>query len=127
MIVAVGDWFPDLLKDMVYAATKPFVVTGDYDVSPSLVDQLNSRGVMLGVNFDPKQVPEFINRVEELKNLLGQRKNLFAFVTSTEGLEDAKRPVYMGLTDRGWGHNEICGSQDSEGLFGSGRFRSLKP
>ncbi len=117
----------ELLRDMTSAATKPFIVTGDYTIPESLVDRLNSRGVMLGINFDPKKVSEFLVRVEESKVRLGQRKNLFAFVTSTEGLEEAKKAVYLGLLDRGWAHNEICGTRDSDGLFANGGFRSLKP
>lgn len=117
----------ELLSDMTSTATKPFIVTGDYTIPESLVDRLNSRGVMLGINFDPKKVSDFLVRVEEAKLRLGQRKNLFAFVTSTEGLEEAKQAVYLGLLDRGWAHNEICGTRDTDGLFTSGSFQSLKP
>jgi hypothetical protein len=117
----------ELLSDVTSAATKPFIVTGEYTIPESLVDRLNSRGVMLGINFDPQKVSEFLVRVEESKLRLGQRKNLFAFVTSTEGLEEAKKAVYMGLLDRGWAHNEICGTREIDGLFPNGSFQSLKP
>jgi hypothetical protein len=114
-----------LVEDTLSAASKPFVITGDYHISERIVDRLNSQGVLLGVNFDPRNVGDFLNRVEEAKTRLGERSNLFAFLTATEGVDECKRPLYLGLIDRGWTHNEICGDREHRGLMGGGKLNVL--
>ena len=41
---------------MLALSTKPFIVTGDYSVTASMVDQINEKGVILGVTMDPSDV-----------------------------------------------------------------------
>jgi hypothetical protein len=117
----------ELIGDMLSAASKPFVITGEYDITDAMVDRLNARGVLLGIDFDPEKVEDFIARVEKAKNQLGERRNLFAYLTATRGLEEAKRPLYLALVDRGWIHNEICGGRERVpgGLMGGGVFSTL--
>ena len=114
-----------LLGDVLSAATKPFVVTGDYEIPDDLAERLNSSGVLFGVNLDPKVVPEFIDRVEKIKSQLGERKNLFAYLTGAEGLDDAKTALYLGLIDKGWAHNEIVGGREHGGLMGGASLNAL--
>jgi hypothetical protein len=114
-----------LVTDLLSAASKPFVITGDYEIADATVDRLNSRGVLLGVDLDPQKVDDFITRLENLKGLLGERGNLFAYLTSAEGLEEAKQPLYLRLVDRGWTHNEICGDRGRGGLLGGGPISKL--
>jgi len=109
-----------LLDDLLSAAAKPLVITGDYQITYALAEQLNARGVHLGIDLDPQKIEDFLTRVEKATNLLGERRNLFAFLTATKGLEEAKRPLYLGLIDRGWTHNEICGGREHRGLLGGG-------
>jgi hypothetical protein len=108
----------ELIGDMLSAASKPFVITGDYEITSAMVDRLNEKGVQLGIDFDPQQVGDFITRVEKAKKQLGERRNLFAFLTAKKGLDEAKRPLYLGLIDRGWTHREICGGKEHLGLVG---------
>ena len=115
----------ELINDMLSAASKPFIITGDYQITYAMVDRLNSRAVRLGINFDPKDVGDFITRLEKARNLLGERANLFAFLTAAKGLEEAKQPLYLGLIARGWTHNEICGSRGRGGLVGGGNLSTL--
>jgi hypothetical protein len=115
----------NLINELLSAASKPFIITGDYQVTDAMVDRLNERGVRLGINFDPQKVDEFITRLEKMKQQLSERKNLFAFLTSARGWEDARRPLYLGLIDRGWTHREICGGPDHQGLIGGGNLGSL--
>jgi hypothetical protein len=114
-----------LMKDVLYAASKPFVITGEYEIPEELIDRLTSRGVLYGVDFDPREVTGFITRVEQLKSRLGDRKNLFAYLTGLEGLDDAKTPLYLGLVDRGWAHREIVGEREHRGLVGGASLGSL--
>ena len=116
---------PDLFKDVLDAAPKPFAVTGTVDIPEDLVERVAARGVLLGVNFDPKAVPDFLTRVEQLKTLLGERKNLFAYLINVDGLEEAKTPLYLGLLDRGWARNEISGDREHRGLLGGAALNSL--
>ena len=116
---------PALLKDVLETASKPFAVTGTYEIPEDLVEQVAARGVLLGVNFDPKAVPDFLTRVEQLKTLLGERRNLFAYLTNAEGLEEAKSALYLGLLDRGWAQNEISGDRAHRGLLGGASLNSL--
>ena len=115
----------DLINDMLSAASKPLIITGDYQITYTMVDRLNSRGVALGVDLDPQKIGDFIERLEKVKEQLGERKNLFAFLTATKGLEEAKRQLYLGLVDRGWTHNEISGSREHRGLLGGGTLGTL--
>jgi len=109
-----------LIDDMLSAASRPLVITGDYQITYALAERLNAGGVHLGIDLDPEKVGDFITRVEKATNLLGERRNLFAFLTAAKGLEEAKQPLYLGLIDRGWTHNEICGGREHRGLLGGG-------
>jgi len=107
------------------ATNKPFAVTGTYEISEELVSRVLERGIQLGVNFDPKAVPDFLARVEQLKGLLGERRNLFTYLLNPEGLEEAKTPLYLGLLDRGWGRQEIQGDRVHRGLLGGAALSTL--
>ncbi|MHB8957386.1 MAG: M28 family peptidase [Pirellulaceae bacterium] len=116
---------PDLLKDVLDSTSRPFAVTGTYDIPEEIIERVGARGVLLGVNLDPKTIPEFLARVEQLKTLLGERRNLFAYLTSADGLEEAKSSLYLGLLDRGWARNEISGDRAHRGLLGGAALNSL--
>ena len=115
----------DLIGDVLSSASKPFIITGEYEIPEKMVDRLNSRGVRFGVNCKPRDVNGFIARLEQVKSQLRERKNLFLFLTTTEGPDEAKRPLYLGLIDRGWTHNEINGNREHRGLIGGGNLSSI--
>ncbi len=115
----------DLIDDVLSSASKAFIITGDYEIPEKMVDRLNSRGVRFGVNCNPKDVDGFIARLEEVKSRLRERKNLFLYLTATEGLDEAKRPLYLGLIDKGWTRNEINGNREHRGLVGGGNLNSI--
>jgi len=125
VIVRLDSPGADLIDDVLSSASKPFIVTGDYEIPEKMVDRLNSRGVRFGVNCDPQDVNGFVARLEELKSRLRERKNLFLFLTSTKGLDEAKRPLYLGLIDKGWTHNEINGNQEHSGLIAGGNLNNV--
>ena len=110
---------------MLSAASKPFIVTGDYEITYAMADRLNARGVLLGIDFDPKDVKGFLGRLEQAKEQLGERGNLFAFLTNAEGLDEAKKPLYLGLVDHGWTHSEICGGREHRGLVGGAKLHTV--
>ncbi len=116
---------PQLCQDVLEATSKPFAVTGTYDIPEEMVSRILERGIQLGVNFDPKTVPDFLARVEQLKTKLGERRNLFAFLVNAEGMEEAKSPLYLGLLDRGWGRVEIQGDRTHRGLLGGAALSTL--
>ncbi len=107
-----------LLNDMLSAASKPFIVTGTYTIREPLVDRINARTVLLGIDLDPTKPMEFVARAEELKSLLGERKNLFAFLTAAKPEQRVTQQIYVALAAKGWAHNEITGGRDrTGGLF----------
>jgi len=114
-----------LLDDVLSSASKAFIVTGEYETPEKMVDRLNNRGVRFGVNCSPKNVDGFIAKLEQVKSELRERKNLFLFLTATEGLDEARRPLYLGLIDKGWTHNEINGNREHRGLVGGGNLNSI--
>lgn len=115
----------DLIEDVLSVASKPFIITGDYEIPEKLVDRLNSRGVRFGVNCDPADVAGFVDRLESLKSRLRERTHLFLYLTSTDGLDQAKRSLYLRLIDKGWTHNEIYGNRQHRGLVGGGNLGSI--
>lgn len=104
-----------LLEDMLNMTSRPFVVTGRFSIPEKLVEAVNRKNVLIGVDLDAKKVDAFIQAVESRKEALGQRQNLFAFMTAGKGLQDAKQSLYMGLMKKGWAHNEICGTRREGG------------
>ncbi|NQU25569.1 MAG: M28 family peptidase [Candidatus Nealsonbacteria bacterium] len=115
----------DLIDDVLTAASKAFIITGDYEIPEEMVDRLNGRGVRFGVNCDPKDVDGFIARLEKVKTQLKERKHLFLLLTATEGLDEAKGQLYLGLLDKGWTHNEINGNREHRGLIAGGTLNSI--
>ena len=110
---------------MAQSATKPFVVSGDYELPEEVIDQLKRLGCPLGVTLDPAQPGKFLDRVEELKKKLGERRLLFAMLHSTENLDKVKQSIYIGLLDRGWGHDEIVGGREHRGLMGGATINKI--
>jgi hypothetical protein len=115
----------NLASDFLSAVSKPFVITGPFEITDELVDRLNQREVRIGIDLDPRKVEGFLARLEKTFKRLGERKNLFAYLTSMDGLNEAKRPLYLGLVDRGWSHNEITGGREQRGLLSGGSLDSL--
>ncbi len=115
----------ELMDDVLAATTKPFIITGQYEIPEPAVSKLNARGVQFGVDLDPKQVGAFLERVESLRVTLGERRNLFAYLTGKEITDSARVSLYMGLIDRGWTRNEISGGKDHDGVLGGALLRSL--
>jgi hypothetical protein len=115
----------NLTSDLLSVATEPFIITGQFEIPDELVDRLNQREVRIGIDLDPKNIEAFLTRLEKMRKRLGERKNLFAYLTSIDGLNEAKRPLYLGLVDRGWSHNEISGGREHRGLLGGGNLDSL--
>ncbi|MBN2182450.1 MAG: M20/M25/M40 family metallo-hydrolase [Sedimentisphaerales bacterium] len=101
---------PQLLRDVLANATRPFIVTGFYLLDPQTYEQINKKKVILGVKFDPADVDGCIERLEKGKAALGDTDNLVLYVTSTENLDDVKRDLYMRLMKNGWKSEEIGGA-----------------
>ena len=105
----------ELLTGFLYAAGKPFLVTGEYELTDSLADRVVQREVLLGVDFDPQDVEGCIARLEQAKERVGRRDLLVLHLTSVEGLDEAKKKLYLGLLEKGWAHKEIAGSRRGGG------------
>jgi hypothetical protein len=96
-----------LLRAMLIRATRPFIVTGYYRLNKRLCELINQREVLLGVKFDPRNVDGCVERLEKAKATLGDSDNLVLYLTSTEGLDEAKRDLYIKLIKKGWKAEEI--------------------
>jgi len=104
-----------LLNEMLTLSSKPFIVTGDYSITPSMVDQINQKGVVVGVTMNPLDVNACISDVEGMKLLLGDTDNLVLSVTTDRGVDEAKTALYMGLIEKGWAHLDIAGDRRAGG------------
>jgi hypothetical protein len=113
------------LKDLLDATSKPFVVSGDYQLPADLAEQIRGRGILLGVTLNPQDPASFLERVEQLKRQLGERSPLFAVIATSEGLDNVKQSLYLGLIDRGWARNEIVGGREHRGLMGGATLHKL--
>jgi hypothetical protein len=109
-----------LLRDVVGAAAKPFIVTGTYTVEPDLVGAINQKGVLLGVKFDPKDVAACVRDLGALKTRLGDADNLVLCATTSDGLQEAGSALYLQLIKAGWTHEEIAGSGGGRGAQAGG-------
>ena len=114
-----------LFDEFLAAAGKPFLVTGKYSLDESRADRVVQKGVLLGVDLDPKKVDEFLVRVNEVKNQLGKRELLVINLTSSEGLDEAKRPLYLGLLEQGWAPREIRGTRRRTGGITGGNLGAI--
>ena len=63
---------------------------------------------------------DVIDRLGNAKDVLGASNNLVLYVTSTEGLDEAKNPLYLGLIEKGWEAGEIGGGGGRGGRGGGG-------
>ncbi|MFC1574774.1 M20/M25/M40 family metallo-hydrolase, partial [Gemmatimonadota bacterium] len=104
-----------LFNEMLALSSKPFIVTGEYTISASMVDAINEKGVILGITMDPSDVNGAITNLEGMKLRLGDTDNLVLSVTTEEGMDEAERALYMGLIERGWEHLEIVGDRRAGG------------
>jgi hypothetical protein len=112
-----------LLQDLLSTSSKPFIVTGDYALAPAMVDQINEKGVILGIEIDPADPGRAVSDIEGMKVLLGDTDNLVLCATTQEGLEEAESAIYMGLLERGWEHLEIAGDRRAGGGIAGGNLR----
>jgi len=109
-----------LLNEMLSLSSKPFIVTGDYSVTPSMVERINDKGVVLGITMDPSDVDACISDLEGMRLKLGDTDNLVLSVTTTEGMDEAESALYMGLIDNGWEHLDIAGDRRAGGGIAGG-------
>lgn len=105
--VNLVDPMPQLLRDVLAAARRPFIVSGFYLLDPQIYDAINKKQVLLTVKFDPGDVEGCIERLETLKAALGDTDNLVLSVTSKAGLDEAKQDLYVRLIKKGWTAEEI--------------------
>ncbi len=111
---------PQLLEAVLVTATRPFIITGFYDLNQQLYDRINEKNVLLGVNFDPADVEGCVKRLDRAKAFLGDTDNLVLFITSTEGLDEAKQALYVSLIEKGWRPDDISSQnrRDRKGIAG---------
>ncbi len=110
---------PQLLRDVLANANKPFIVTGFYILDPQTYEQINKKNVILSVKFDPEDVDGCIERLEKIKAALGDTDNLVLYVTSKEKMDEGKKDLYMRLMESGWKSEEI-GSAGRRRRWGPG-------
>ena len=115
----------ELLQGFLSAAAKPFLVTGEFEITEAMSDRVVEKGVVLGVHLDPKDVAGFLDRLTRLKDRIGKRELLVAWVTAKEGLEDARRPFYLGLLEKGWAPREINGTRRQWGGITGGNMQGI--
>ena len=49
-----------LVTDLLSATSKPFLITGQFEITDELVEPLHQRDVRLGIDLDPKNVQDFL-------------------------------------------------------------------
>jgi hypothetical protein len=104
-----------LLDEMLEVASEPFIVTGDYSVTPEMIDPINQKGIILGITMNPVDVASAIDDIEDMKMRLGDTDNLVLCLTTEDGKDEAESALYMGLLDKGWEHLDIAGDRRAGG------------
>lgn len=112
-----------LLEEVLTLASEPFIVTGEYSVSPAMVDAINQKGVVLGVTLDPGDVEATVDELDRLKRELDDTDNLVLCLTSGELTDEAETALYMALLERGWTNAEIVGDRRAGGGISGGNLR----
>jgi hypothetical protein len=120
IVVNLVDPAPQLLRDVLAAASRSFMVSGFYLLDPSTYHMINEKQVLLAVKFDPDDVAGCASRLEEIKAALGDTDNLILSVTSTNKLDEAKQALYVRLIKNGWTAEEIGSSRRGRRRRGSG-------
>jgi hypothetical protein len=124
-----GLWFhlvspsQNLFNEMLTLASKPFIVTGDYSITASMIDQINEKGVIVGITMDPSDVDKCVTDLEAMKVQLGDTDNLVLCATTDEGIDEAEAAIYRGLLEKGWEHSEIAGDRRAGGGIAGGNLR----
>ncbi len=114
----VLEWFIERLS-------RPFIVSGEYQIEADQVARLNETGVLFAVTMDPGNVDACIAELNRLKTLLGDTDNLVLSITDESDLDTAKKALYMGLIESGWTHEEIAGARRGQGGIAGGNLGSL--
>jgi hypothetical protein len=104
-----------LLSQMLAHASKPFIVTGDYSITPEMVGPINEKRVILGITMNPTDVASAIGSIEGMKAQLGDTDNLVLCLTSEDGVDEAESALYLGLIEKGWAHLDIAGDRRAGG------------
>ncbi|MFC1545752.1 M20/M25/M40 family metallo-hydrolase, partial [Gemmatimonadota bacterium] len=112
------EWFTD-------NTSRPFIVSGDYQIEADEVASINEQGVLLAVTMDPDNVDACIADLNRLKALLGDADNLVLSITDESDLDTAKKALYMGLIEAGWTHEEIAGVRRGQGGIAGGNLGTL--
>lgn len=111
-------WFLERLS-------RPFIVSGAYQIEADKVAGINETGVLFAVTMDPGNVDACIAELNRLKTLLGDADNLVLSITDESNLDTAKKALYMGLIEAGWTHEEIAGTRRSRTGIAGGNLGSL--
>jgi hypothetical protein len=109
-----------LFRDVLGAANRPFLVTGEYTIGAGMVDAINEKQVVLGVTFDPTRVDDCVVQLDGTKAMLGDVDNICLCVTTMDGMDEAKVALYMGLIEKDWTHEEIAGARRAGGGIATG-------
>lgn len=86
---------------------KPFMISGYSEFEDSAFAAINEKKVIIGVDFDPENVDETVKVLNNFKKKLGDTDNLILNVTKKEGLDKAKKELYLSLSKAGWSKKEI--------------------
>ena len=105
----------DMLTGMLATASKPFLVTGDVELSRNMISSLNSVGGIVTVDFNTKDVAGCVSTLEDLNAKFGDTDNLALYLQSTDDMDKAKQDLYLALIKKGWTKEEI------EAVAGAGR------
>jgi hypothetical protein len=125
IVVHLADPSQALMREMLSAATRPFVVTGDYSIGAEMVEAVNEKGILVGITFNPADVRGCISEILATRALLGDTDNIFLTLTTDEGLEEAQKALYMGLIAEGWTNTEIVGDRREGGGVTGANLRRL--
>jgi len=114
----VTGWFAD-------STSRPFIVSGDYQIQADEVAKINERGVLFAVTMNPDNVDACIADLNRMKALLGDTDNLVLSITDESDLDTATKALYMGLIEAGWTHAEIAGARRGQGGIAGGNLGTL--
>lgn len=115
-----------ILRAALATATRPFLVSGFHSSNLGIYEKIKDKKVLLGVDFDPADVETCVKRLGIAKGVMGSADNLVLFVTSTEGLDEAKKALYISLIKKSWKAEDISSGRGRRTGIAGGNLSALR-
>ncbi len=95
------------LDSVLNNTRKPILISGFHDFDDDLLAKVKERKALIAVDLKAEDVDACVAQLEKYKAAFDTTANIFINVTDTETLSQAKKELYLKLTEKGWTKDEI--------------------